>query len=98
LTNNSTPEDFCERINYWVADWDEIKGKEKAIPGFLSRRVIDGQQHLLIVDQDDNFSEYLQAQGARDIDQMPVNLEKAVNAFLTANHKKPESHLEQTSC
>jgi len=94
LTNNSTPEDFCKRINYWVTDLDIINGRDKEIPGFLSRRVIDGRQHILIVDQGDNFSGYLQAQGARDIDQLPVNLERAVNAFLTANHKRPTNQLE----
>jgi len=91
LTNNSTPEDFCKRINYWVTDWDDKKPKDKEIPGFLSRRVIDGRQHILTVDQGDNFYGYLKDQGASDIDQLPVNLERAVNAFLTANHKKPEN-------
>lgn len=98
LTNNSTPEDFCERINYWVADWDVTNDKDKEIPGFLSRRIIEGRQHILTVDQGVNFSGYLQAQGARHIDQLPVNLERAVNAFLTANHKKPAKLLENTSC
>jgi len=98
LTNNSSPEDFCARVDYWVADWNMNGSQDKDIPGLLSRRVIDGRQHLLIVDQDEKFSGYLQEHGARDIDKLPVNLERAVNAFLTANHKKPVSTLEQASC
>jgi len=93
LINNSTPEDFCARVSCWAADWDaigrNIGSKDASIPGFLSHREIDGQQHILVVDQGDDFGDFLKAQGAQDIAQLPVNLERAVNAFLTANHNKP---------
>ena len=93
IINNSTPEDFCSRVSCWVADWDAIKvqvGKQKdIIPGLLSYREIDGQQHILVVDQGDELGEHLQKLGAQDATKLPVNLEKAVNAFLTTNHNKP---------
>jgi len=93
LINNSTPDDFCARVSCWVADWDAIKSKlgnkDVGIPGFLSRREIDGQQHILVVDQGDDFGDFLHGQGAKDIAQLPVNLERAINAFLTTNHNKP---------
>ncbi len=88
LKNNSTPDDFCARVSYWLADWDM---SETTIPGYLSHRTIDGQQHILVADQGDEFEDYLTTNGATDINRMPVNLEKAVNAFLTATHNKPDS-------
>jgi len=98
LTNHSSPDDFCARIHYWVADCDALHGKDNQIPGLLSRRIIEGQQHLLIVDQGMKFSKYLHACGAKNITQLPVSFEKAVNAFLTTNHKKPTNQLEQVLC
>ena len=96
LINNSTPEDFCARVSCWIADWDDINSitsnKETDIPGLLSYREIDGQQHILVVDQGDDFGDFLQGQGAQDIDRLSVNLERAVNAFLTTNHNKPVAY------
>jgi len=93
LINNSTPDEFCARVSCWVSDWDVFgrKGgnKGEGIPGFLSHKEIDGQQHILVVDQPENFGDLLLKQGATDVVQLPVNLEKAVNAFLTTNHNKP---------
>ncbi len=63
--------------------------KEK-IPGLLHSRMIDGQQHLLVADQDDSFATLLKSHGAENVQQLSVNLERAVNAFLSANHNKPD--------
>lgn len=91
LKNNSTPDEFCARVSYWVAEWDHKLMKDSTIPGYLSHKTIGDQKHILVVDQDDGFETYLKENGATDISRMPVNLEKAVNAFLTANHNKPDS-------
>jgi ABC-2 type transport system ATP-binding protein len=88
LRNNSSPDEFCERVSYWTLEGNV---DNKNIPGLLSRRVIDGRQHVMVVDQDGGFGEVLESSGANDVRQMSVNLERAVNAFLTANHKKPEN-------
>jgi len=91
LKNNSTPDEFCERVSYWITNWDASTTKIQTIPGYLSHKSFDGQQHILVADQDDTFEGFLKQNGANDISRMPINLEKAVNAFLTANHNKPDS-------
>jgi hypothetical protein len=63
LTNNSTPEYFCKRDNYWVADCEAINTKDSEIPGLLSRRIIDGRQHLLMVDQGEPLPPFIKILG-----------------------------------
>lgn len=89
LRSNSSPEEFCARMHYWVAEWDNINHHLYDIPGLLSHSEIDGRQHIVVLDQCPHFSRYIEQHGGRDIEQLPLNLESAVNAFLTANHKKP---------
>lgn len=89
LMHMSAPEDFCSRVTHWVADIP-FKGPEPAtVPGLLERQRLDGLHHYLVLDQDEDFAEFLRSAGARSIQSMPVGLDRAVNAFLAKNHAAP---------
>ena len=50
---------------------------------------LDGLHHYLVLDQDEDFAEFLRASGARSVQSMPVSLDRAVNGFLAKNHAAP---------
>ena len=89
LKNMSAPEDFTARVSHWVADVP-FKGPEShTVPGLLEVQRLDGLHHYLVLDQDDGFEHFLRASGARNVQSMPVSLDRAVNAFLAKNHAAP---------
>ena len=59
------------------------------VPGLLQVQRIDGLHHYLVLDQDEDFGEFLRASGARSMRSMPVSLDRAVNGFLAKNHAAP---------
>lgn len=90
LTNNSIPDDFVERISSWIVDFNEINIERGQVEGLLSMKKIDGQHHLMVVDQNpEKFRSHLTALGAESIHSIGVNLNSAVNAFLSKNHNVP---------
>lgn len=91
LKNNSSPDDFVERVGYWTANWRVPAATVRELPGYLSHKIIDDTPHILVADQGEDFGALLEQRGAQDASRMAVNLERAVNAFLTANHNKPDS-------
>jgi ABC-2 type transport system ATP-binding protein len=89
LKHMSAPEDFCARVTHWIADIP-FKGPEPAtVPGLLQVQRLDGLHHYLVLDQDEDFAEFLRAAGARSLQSMPVSLDRAVNGFLAKNHAVP---------
>lgn len=89
LKNMSAPEDFTARVSHWVADVP-FKGPDpRTVPGLLEVQRLDGLHHYLVLDQDDGFEQFLRASGARNVQSMPVSLDRAVNAFLAKNHAAP---------
>ena len=90
LMNMSAPEDFTARVSHWVADIP-FKGPDpRSVPGLLERQQIDGLQHYIVLDQRDaDFEQFLRSSGARNVNSMPVGLDRAVNAFLSKNHAVP---------
>ena len=89
LVNMSPPDDFRERVRYWVADIP-FKGPDpRTVPGLLEVQRIDGLHHYVVLDQDEDFAAWLQGQGARSVRSMPVSLDRAVNSFLANNHAAP---------
>ncbi|MDQ3056375.1 MAG: ABC transporter ATP-binding protein [Pseudomonadota bacterium] len=89
LVNMSAPEDFCARVTHWIADVP-FKGPEPAtVPGLLQLQRLDGLHHYLVLDQDQDFADFLRASGARSVQSMPVSLDRAVNGFLAKNHAAP---------
>ena len=89
LKNMSAPEEFTARVSHWVADVP-FKGPElHTVPGLLEVQRLDGLHHYLVLDQDDGFERFLRESGARNVQSMPVSLDRAVNAFLAKNHAAP---------
>ena len=89
LVHMSAPEDFTARVSHWVADVP-FKGPDpRTVPGLLEVQRLDGLHHYLVLDQDDGFEQFLRASGARNVQSMPVGLDRAVNAFLAKNHAAP---------
>ena len=89
LKHMSAPEDFTARVSHWVADVP-FKGPElHTVPGLLEVQRLDGLHHYLVLDQDDGFERFLRQAGARNVQSMPVSLDRAVNAFLAKNHAAP---------
>jgi len=89
LKNMSAPEEFCARVTHWIADVP-FKGPEpRSVPGLLEVQRLDGLHHYLVLDQDDGFEQFLRNSGARNVQSMPVSLDRAVNAFLAKNHAAP---------
>ena len=89
LKNMSPPDEFRARVTHWVADVP-FKGPEPGtVPGLLELQRLDGLHHYLVLDQSANFEAFLRASGARDVQSMPVTLDRAVNAFLARNHAAP---------
>ena len=91
LVNMSAPDDFRARVSHWVADVP-FKGPDPdSVPGLLEVQRLDGLHHYLVLDQDEDFGEFLRAAGARSAQTMPVSLDRAVNGFLAKNHAAPKS-------
>ena len=89
LKHMSAPEDFTARVSHWVADVP-FKGPDpRSVPGLLEVQQLDGLQHYFVLDQDHGFEQFLRASGARNVQSMPVSLDRAVNAFLAKHHAAP---------
>ena len=89
LKHMSAPEDFTARVSHWVADVP-FKGPElHSVPGLLEAQRLDGLHHYLVLDQDAGFERFLREAGARNVQSMPVSLDRAVNAFLAKHHAAP---------
>lgn len=92
LKNNSSPEDFVERMSYWIAEFEGNAPSDDSIPGLLTQRVIEGQHHIWVYCQDDSFRDFLTSEGASSITKCDVSLDRAVNAFLSKNHDVPRTN------
>ena len=89
LMHMSAPDEFCERVSLWVAEFPFVAPPPENLPGLLSMRRIDGLFHLLVLDQDEAFGARLNAEGARRAYRGDVDLDRAVNALLSRNHAAP---------
>jgi len=89
LKNMSAPDEFRARVTHWVADVP-FKGPDpRSVPGLLEVQRLDGLHHYLVLDQSADFEAFLRANGAHNVQSMPVSLDRAVNAFLAKNHAAP---------
>ncbi len=86
VKNQSEPENFVKRVSYWVAEFDQARPQLDALPGLLQSQFIEGEYHLTVLDQTQDFSQSLQQVGATNSYTVPVNLDKAINGFLAKNH------------
>ena len=91
LKHMSSPDDFCRRVSLWVADFGFVPPASEELPGVLQVQRIDGLFHYLVLDQGTDFGAVLSACGARRHSCGEVNLDRAVNAFLSRGHAAPAS-------
>lgn len=89
LIHMSPPDEFCERITLWVAEFPFLASGAEFLPGVLQVQRIDGLFHFIVLDQDQSFGKQLEQKGARRVWEGAVDLDRAVNAFLTRNHARP---------
>jgi len=89
LIHMSPPDEFCERITLWVAEFPFLASGAEFLHGVLQVERIDGLFHFIVLDQNETFGKQLQEKGARRVWQGAVDLDRAVNAFLTRNHARP---------
>ena len=76
----ATPEELSRRVSGWLVD--TLPSPIREIPGLLQSREIEGQAHLIVLDQDDTFPAVLERLGAHGIGRVPIGFDRAVNAFL----------------
>lgn len=91
LKHMSPPDDFCGRVTAWVGEFAGPPPEPGTLPGVLQVQRIDGLWHFLVLDQDEGFGALLAARGALRHYRGEVNLDRAVNAFLTRGHAAPAS-------
>lgn len=89
LVHMSAPDAFCDRVSLWIAEFAFVPPEIKSLPGVLQIQRFDGLFHLLVLDENESFGERLTAAGARRHYRGDVNLDRAVNAFLTRHHAMP---------
>jgi len=89
LIHMSAPDEFCDRVTLWVAEFPFLASGAEFLPGVLQVQRIDGLFHFIVLDQDESFGDRLEETGARRAWQGAVDLDRAVNAFLTRNHARP---------
>jgi ABC-2 type transport system ATP-binding protein len=89
LVHMSPPDEFCNRVSLWVAEFAFVPPDLAALPGVLQTQRIDGLFHLLVLDEGEDFGDRLASAGARRHYRGDVNLDRAVNAFLTRHHAMP---------
>jgi len=86
----ASPDDFCQRINYWICDIEEDSKFLSSLSCVLSVKLIEGQYHIITADQNsDHFKEYLLTHGATNPMLAPISLEKAISSVLAKNHRTP---------
>lgn len=89
LVHNSTPDDFVARVSGWLLDSSPSKTEIADIPGYLTSKSIEGRTQVIVADADETFQAHLEHEGFTGIHSLPINMETAVNAFLSRNHSKP---------
>ena len=89
LIHNSAPDDFVARVSGWLVDSGPDERAPQQIPGYLTSKPLEGRLQVIVADADDSLQSILQARGFTGIHSHPINMETAINAFLSRNHSKP---------
>ncbi len=84
----SGPDDFCERVQLWVAEFPFKTPEVRELDSVLQVQQLDGLTHIVTFDQHEGaaFETRLKLLGARRVQVMPLGLDRAVNAFLSHGH------------
>jgi ABC-2 type transport system ATP-binding protein len=88
LRTMSGPDEFCGRVQLWVAEFPFKAPELRDLDGVLQVQQLDGLTHVVTFDQLDAaaFEARLKLLGARRVQAMPLGLDRAVNAFLSHGH------------
>ncbi|PKV46398.1 MULTISPECIES: ABC transporter ATP-binding protein [unclassified Janthinobacterium] len=86
LLQACAPDVLCERVLLWVAEFPFLPPDTRALPGILHTEHIDGLSHFMVLDQGPEFAARLRLLGARSVHNMPVSLDRAINALLARGH------------
>lgn len=86
VRHQGAPDDFCDQIRLWVADFPFATPEVHALPGVLQVTRIDGLTHAMVFGGGVDIEARLRLLGARSVNSMAVGLERAVNAFLARGH------------
>jgi ABC-2 type transport system ATP-binding protein len=86
LLHASAPDALCQRVLQWVAEFPFLPPDTSALPGILHTEHIDGLSHFMVLDQGEEFAARLRLLGARSVYNMPVSLDRAINALLARGH------------
>jgi ABC-2 type transport system ATP-binding protein len=88
LRTMSGPDEFCGRVQLWVAEFPFKAPELRDLDGVLQVQQLDGLIHVVTFDQLDAaaFEARLKLLGARRVQAMPLGLDRAVNAFLSHVH------------
>ena len=89
LRHMSSPDEFCERVQLWIAEFPFVAPGVADLPGVLQVQRIDGLFHVLVLDPGDDFGALLEARGALRQYRGDVGLDRAVNALLARGHAMP---------
>ncbi len=89
LKCQSSPDALRERVRLWLAEIPFRGPEPDEVPGLLQLQKIDGVHHFLVIDQGEDFADYLRAAGARSVRAMAVSLDRAVNGLLSERHARP---------
>ena len=86
----ASPDEFCERISYWIFDFNGQKQQLAQLPGTLSVRFIEDQFHLITADQPaEAVKGQLSQLGIEHPVQAPISLDRAISSVLAKNHRTP---------
>jgi len=87
----ASPDDFCQQISYWIANFDGQRQQLKQIPDVLSVKLIDDQYHITVANGDlQAVKTLLTETGCSELVNAPISLDKAINAVLAKNHHGSE--------
>ncbi|MBW3511961.1 ABC transporter ATP-binding protein [Janthinobacterium sp. NKUCC06_STL] len=86
LLQACAPDVLCERVLLWVAEFPFLPPDTGVLPGILHTEHIDGLSHFMVLDQGPEFAARLRLLGARSVHNMPVGLDRAINALLARGH------------
>lgn len=98
LVSQSSPELFWRRISCWIVDGPLPQFVDvDAIPGLLQRRLVEGREHLVVLDQSLEFGRCLEGLGIPKPAFHSLGFDQAVNAFLSRNHRGTDQNLDRLS-
>ncbi|MCA1863981.1 ABC transporter ATP-binding protein [Janthinobacterium sp. HSC-3S05] len=86
LLQACAPDVLCERVLLWVAEFPFLPPDTGLLPCILHTEHIDGLSHVMVLDQGPEFAARLRLLGARSVHNMPVGLDRAINALLARGH------------